>query len=188
MQLMLQSPAFAAERDDTRDQTLHAIERLAQQAAARASARWRETLLELMHRARTTLAPARTTRRASPPTGWAAPGAAGLLPRARPARVAWLAATGPAAPARPARLPRRDRCWPPAAIVAWLLLRHSAALAPGHRRRGSALLAALLMLFPASEAVVAVINRLISESARPQSPAAAGVRRRHHRPSTGRWS
>ena len=37
----------------------------------------------------------------------------------------------------------------------------------GHARRGSAALAALLMLFPASEAAVAVINRLISESARP---------------------
>ena len=53
-----------------------------------------------------------------------------------------------------------------AALVAWMLLRHSAALPPACAPWLAAL-AALLMLFPASEAVVAVINRLISESARP---------------------
>ena len=48
MQLMLQSPAFAAERDDTRDRTLHAIEKLAKKSgkSERAVA---GTLLELMH-------------------------------------------------------------------------------------------------------------------------------------------
>ena len=47
---MLGSPAFAAERDDTRDLTLHAIERLAKKSgkSERAVA---ETLLGLMHHA-----------------------------------------------------------------------------------------------------------------------------------------
>ena len=72
------------------------------------------------------------------------------------------------------------RGWARVALVAWMLLRHSAALGRAATSpRGWSLLAAVLMLFPASEAVVAVINRLISESVRPEPPAAAGARRRH---------
>ncbi len=52
-------------------------------------------------------------------------------------------------------------------LVAWVLLRHSAGLVGAAPAIGWTLLAGLLMAFPASEAVVAVINRLISESARP---------------------
>jgi cyclic beta-1,2-glucan synthetase len=49
--------------------------------------------------------------------------------------------------------------------MVWLLLRHT----PLHTPASAwAVLAALAMVFPASEAVVAVINRLISESVRPQ--------------------
>ena len=52
-------------------------------------------------------------------------------------------------------------------VVAWLLLHQAAVSAgPGWPLAG-ALLGAALMLWPASEAVVAVINRLVSESARP---------------------
>ena len=52
-----------------------------------------------------------------------------------------------------------------AGLVLWMLMHHT----PSQGGTGGwALLAGLLMLFPASEAVVAVINRLISESARPK--------------------
>ena len=51
-----------------------------------------------------------------------------------------------------------------------------------------AALAALLMLFPASEAVVAIVNRLISESTRPVAPAAPGAGRRHPARAPRRWS
>ncbi len=54
-----------------------------------------------------------------------------------------------------------------AALVAWMLVRHSPAFAPGQATPWLAALAALLMIFPASEAVVAIVNRLISESTRP---------------------
>ena len=47
-QLMLTSPAFAAERDDTRDQTLHAIEKLARKSG-RSEREVATLLLELMH-------------------------------------------------------------------------------------------------------------------------------------------
>jgi cyclic beta-1,2-glucan synthetase len=49
-QLMLGSPAFAAERVDTRDRTLHAIERLAKKSG-KSERGVAETVLDLMHRA-----------------------------------------------------------------------------------------------------------------------------------------
>src|SRR6185312_9455956 len=52
-------------------------------------------------------------------------------------------------------------------VVAWMLLRHHGVIGAGVPP-GWALFGAVLMMFPASEAVVAVINRLISESVRPQ--------------------
>src|SRR5450756_1132362 len=54
-------------------------------------------------------------------------------------------------------------------LVAWLLLLHGAGLTGGPATdTGLTLLGAALMLFPASAPVVALVNRLISESARPQ--------------------
>ena len=52
--------------------------------------------------------------------------------------------------------------------VAWLLLRHTPTQTDAGAPLWLGLFAAGLMVFPASEAVVAVINRLISESLRPQ--------------------
>ena len=126
-----------------------------------------------------------------------------------PTRVAsLLAARSRAAP----RCCRRSACASrtPGGAGARLRRRRPAGLSrrrrPGHRRArrlaaaapqcraarpacrpGWRALAALLMLFPASEAVVAVINRLISESARPQPPAAAGAAPAASRPSTACW-
>ena len=53
-------------------------------------------------------------------------------------------------------------------LVAWMLPAHAIGLASPAPPAGWALLAAALLLFPASEAVVALINRLISESVRPR--------------------
>ena len=64
MQLMLTSPAFEAERDDTRDQILHAIERLAKRSG-RSERQVAQTLLDLMHRPPPTGAEAGATAVAS---------------------------------------------------------------------------------------------------------------------------
>src|SRR4029079_1424123 len=45
-----------------------------------------------------------------------------------------------------------------AALVAWMLVRHSPVFAPGHPTPWLAALAALLMIFPASEARGAVVS------------------------------
>jgi len=162
MQLLLRSPAFEAERADTRDDTLHAIELLARRSGRHETA-VAQTLMDLMQTAPTE--PARVA------SHW-------LHGAGRPELVRRLGLneTG-------ARLWHRiqRRAALPAylatlgggtvALVAWMLVRHSHAL-PG---AGAAmdvplwlsLFTAVLMLFPASETVVAVINRLISESARP---------------------
>jgi len=164
MQLMLQSPAFAAERDDTRDRTLHALEKLAKKSgeSERAVA---GKLLELMHGSEAEVAAGEDDPKSVAAYWLFGRGQARLLPtiglreshalqrRARLRRFALTLYLGAMALAT-------------AAIVAWLLLRHSAALAPGMSPWLGAL-AAILMLVPASEAAVAVINRLISESARP---------------------
>ena len=159
--LMLGSPAFDAERDDTRDLTLHAIERLAKKSgkSERAVA---ETLLGLMDHAAGETA---TEEPKSAAGYWLLGAGQSTLQRAL-----GLAESN----ARRRQLRIRRAALPTylgaitlvtAGIVA-LLLRHSielhADVAPW-----LAWLAAALMVFPASETAVAVINRLISESSRP---------------------
>ena len=127
--------------------------------------------------------PAPRIRRASPPTGCAAAGRTGCCARSACASRR-PGGAGSAAPARPARLPRRGR-------AGQRRDGRLAAAAPQRRARAQAsrrwlgVLAAMLMLLPASEAVVAVINRLISESARPQPPAAPRASPAASPPSTG---
>ncbi|GAB4562279.1 MAG: cyclic beta-(1,2)-glucan synthase [Rhizobacter sp.] len=157
MRLMLTSPIFAAEHTLTRDQTLHGIEKLARRSG-RAEADVAQTLLDLKQ------------------------GAEGVDPAAAVAGH-WLHGPG-----RPTLLRALDLREAPATValqvlhrralpiylgctlvaltgIAWLLLRHSPEL-PG-MPLWLTVLGIVLMLFPASEAVVAVINRLISESVRP---------------------
>ena len=171
MRLMLTSPVFDAEHPMTRDQTLHGIERLARQGGLSEVAVGK-TLLGLMQ-GETVEAPHPTPSREE---------------REGHSSVAghWL--TGPGRPALVAALglhERRATAWRAAVrrtalplylgslvaltlwLVAWVLLRQYAGLLGPAPATGWTLLAALLMLFPASEAVVAVMNRLISESARP---------------------
>jgi cyclic beta-1,2-glucan synthetase len=162
MRLLLSSPVFEAEHPAARDQTLHGIEKLARRSRSSEVA-VAQQLLDLMHGP----AAAGGDASASVPVHWlqgagrpAMLRALGLKPRlgrlgavfsrGGPRRAALalylgavLAGTG--------------------GLLLWLVSAYPAA---------SALAAALggaLMALPASEAVVAVINRLISESARPSS-------------------
>ncbi len=158
MQRLLGSPLFAAEHAQTRDRTLHGIEKLARRSA-RSEKVVAQTLLALMS------------------AGDAAKGSAALPGY-------WLQGAGRPVLARALGLHERTAVlWRAAArrlvlpaylgtllagtfgLVAWLLWRASSGTtdAPGWLW-----VAGVLMLFPASEAVVALINRLISESVRPR--------------------
>ena len=158
MRLMLTAPLFEAEHALTRDQTLHGIERLAKKSG-RSEGAVAQSLLDLMHAA---------------DDG---------------ARVAghWLQGAGrPTLVAALGLDERLVRAWRPLArrlalpaylgtlllgtlgLVAWMLVRHATGLTTGPPAWVSGVGAAL-MLWPASEALVAIINRLISESARPQA-------------------
>ena len=151
MRLMLGAPMFEAEHPQTRDQTLHGIERLARRSG-RSEVEVAQALLTLMRDA--------NPRKAVPIywlQGAGRPALAAALGLDERSRMAWLAA--------------RKRLALPvylgtlalftAGLMAWMLRNSS-----GEDWPWQALLA-LLIVFPASEAVVAVINRLISESVRP---------------------
>ncbi len=159
MRLLLGSPAFAAERDDTRDDTLHAIEALARRCG-RSETEVSQTLLDLMHRDGTSGAGSAANHWLS---GAGRPQLIQRLGLHEAAAVLWHSVRRRAAlPAYLATLAGGTL-----AVVAWLLVHHSTALPSADAPLWLTLLTAALMLFPVSEAVVAVINRLISESARP---------------------
>ncbi len=157
MHVMLASPVFAAEDDATRSSTLHGIERLAARSGHSEAAVARLLLASMT----------------------AATGTAALAHH-------WLAGEGRQALEQGLSMSRRAsdafRIWRSAIrfartpaylgaialgtvlLVAWLLHSTGSALdAPG----ASTLLVVLLMWLPASETVVSVVNRLISESAKP---------------------
>ncbi len=153
MHLMLSSPVFAAEDTSTRDQTLHAIEALAKRSHQPEVTVARH-LLGLMNSAADS---------ASSATGhWLDGGG-------RPAL--WTALGVPAN--RVANWPSwRARLALPAylavlvggvSLVLGLLHRHSS-----EQAAGLTWLVLALALFPASEAVIAFIHRLISESLKPR--------------------
>ena len=162
MRLMLTLPVFEAEHTTTRDQTLHDIELLAKRSG-QSEMSVAHSLLSLMQ-----TAPA-STGAASVASHW-------LRGAGRPALVralglvenSTLRAFLHGSPAtRQVVLPiyLGSLLLATLGLVAWLLLHHTNGLAGASRW---SLLAGALMMFPASEAVVAVINRLISESARPR--------------------
>ncbi len=158
MQLLLAAPSFEAERDDTRNETLHAIELLARRSR-RNETDVAGTLLALIHDQGNVGA-------ASAPSHW-------LNGAGRPELMRQLGLNDSVARLW---LAVRLRAALPAylgllaggtlGLVAWMLMHHSSFGTEGTPLPLGLLLAGL-MLFPASEAVVAVINRLISESARP---------------------
>ena len=165
MHLMLGSPLFEAEHTMTRDRTLHGIERLALKSG-RSEVAVAQTLLGLMHASHERLDAVGSESRGEVASHW-------LSGSGRPALMRELgmnerASASWRAIARRLALPAYlgSLLLGTLALVAWLLqidggMTHSGVAI------GLTLLAALLMLFPASEAVVAVINRLISESAQP---------------------
>jgi cyclic beta-1,2-glucan synthetase len=162
MQLMQASSTFRAERDDTQDATLHAIERLARRSC-HSELSVAERLLELMH------APADhdLIDPAAPvesPSFWLRGAGCNALRRAlgmAPASF-WRASSFGLGDLRsqlavPVYL--FVVCAGSLLLTLWFL-RHFAAsgAAPG-----AWALLAILALLPASEAVIAVLNRLISE-------------------------
>ena len=154
MRLMLSSKVFEAEETTTRDQTLHAIERLAHRARCGEVA-LAQTLLDLMH--------SDSAADASLPGYWLSGAGQTQLWRAlglRPnARFYWQA------------LVRHGAL---AAYLGALLIGTSCLViyllqlqAPPTAWNWVTLLGAAVMLFPASETVLSIINRLISESIPP---------------------
>jgi cyclic beta-1,2-glucan synthetase len=156
MELMLGSPIFAAEAAGTRDQTLHAIELLAQRCG-RSEVCVARTLLELMRDG--------TGAEGRVPSHWLRGAGRAALRRALGLRER-LALPSP--PWRRLALAAYLGTLLSASLglVAWVLLRPAAPAVQGSL--AWTLFGAALMLFPASEAVVALVNRLISESLRPR--------------------
>lgn len=157
MRTLGQSAVFRAEREDTQDDTLHAIEKLARQSGHSETEVGR-ALLALMERHGDSTAPG-----AAPAYWWRGPGRAELL-----------RALGLAGPVRGGAGPAHPMRWRTAlylgglavlagGVTAWLMRHQADASAPAWLLA----LTALLLLAPVGEAVVAVVNRVISESARP---------------------
>lgn len=159
MRLMLSSPLFAAEDTLTRDQTLHAIERLARRSHQSEVAVTR-LLLGLMNQPQAAedsgSVAAYWLRGAGQLTLWTALGLSLTRLRVQQFMVRWLTL--------PAYLGVliTGLC-----ALLGLLLRHSDTVV-ADPAIGLVLTGLVLAMFPASEAVVAVVHRLISESVRPR--------------------
>ncbi|MBC7435495.1 MAG: carbohydrate-binding protein, partial [Bdellovibrionales bacterium] len=177
MQLMLTSPIFHAEDVTTRDQTLHGIERLARRSG-RSEIEVARALLQRMK-----------PGAASAGNDGAQHAAPGPQEDVVDSTIAayWLRGLGrtelaatlgidDTATALGSGLLRRAALpaylgsilLGTAGVVAWMLLHHRVGFIGTYAHLGLSLLAMLLTAFPASEAVVAIINRLISESAQPR--------------------
>ena len=161
MGVMQGSTVFVAEDSASRSQTLHAIEKLAKQSGS-SEVSVAQTLLGLMP-----LSDGAHPAQASP-AYWLTGEGQGQLARLLGVRgqgwVPWQMAWRRFA--LPAYLSAIFLST--VGLVVWILLRHSDGLIGGNAPLWLTLFGALLMVFPVSEAVVAVINRLISESSRPQ--------------------
>ena len=159
MRLMLTWPLFKAENKATRDQTLHGIEKLSRRTGLR-----EEVVAQAM------LGRIRTA------SAKCDPGTVASYWLTGPGYPALLASLGSPAPlfltiklkVAPLALPiyLAVLLLGTAAVLGWILLHPGSGIHPSPLG-GWGLLAFALMLFPASEASVAVINRLISESVRP---------------------
>ncbi len=192
MRLMLTSPLFAAEHHTTRDQTLHSIERLARRSG-RSELQVAQALLGLMQDAG---APALADSTGLALVGAVAGSNGSPEPRAElhDAAVAghWLQGPGRATLAAALGLPalasRVLWGWQlpgtlPHSLRPWVLPAYLGTVAAGTWALVSALLqpdvaaglglaatvwATLLLAWPASEAVIAFLHRLISESTAPR--------------------
>lgn len=161
MRLMLTSQTFEAEHVSTRDHTLHGIEQLARRSG-RSEISVAKTLLELMHGAP-------STSDVDAVAGhWLTGAGRGIFLRALGMHEGVALACRDALKRLVAPIYLGSMVVGTLCLVAWLLLDHRPVLHGAEAAGWLTLLAAVLMLMPASEAVVAVINRLICESARPQ--------------------
>lgn len=155
MRLMLASPVFAAEDTTTRDQTLHAIERLAKRSR-RSEVAVAQLLLGLMAASErsdgSACVAAHWLRGAGQAELWAALGLS--VGRQRIWRYVLRRLTLPG---------YIGVLFAALGAVMWLLLRHNHASVFAWTLMGL-----VLAFFPASEAVMAVFHRLISDSLRPQ--------------------
>jgi len=162
MRRMQESSAYAAERDDTQDATLHAIERVARRSGASELA-VAQALLQLIQSAAPRIESGLAVQ--SPRYWLSGPGC--------PQLCRTLGLRAPVMPAWVVRL--RHQLAMPAylatlalgsiGLTAWCLAHHR--IDPAATPLALALLA-LLVAVPASEAVIAFVNRLISESAHPR--------------------
>ena len=159
MRMMLTDPVFQAEQVSSQDLTLHGIERLAKRSQC-SEVTVATALLSLT--AQHAGAPTPQTVAAHWLSGPGRPALNRALGLAPGFGVTWSTVW------RQATLPMylTSIAAGTALLVAWALS-HSNTVLSGDLTGALALLAAALMLLPASEAVVAVINRLISESVRP---------------------
>ncbi len=163
MHQMQQSPAYRAERDDTQDATLHGIERLARRSGA-SELQVAQALLQRIQ-APVPGADAATAAAAQSPRYWlSGPGrpmlrhALGLRTHLWPSRSTWRRQLG--LPVYLATLLLGS-----VGLTAWCVVQHQIDSTP---TLPLLWLIALLAAAPASEAVIAIVNRLISESARPR--------------------
>jgi len=159
VRLMLTSPVFEAEHAGTRDQTLHGVERLARRSG-RSELSVAQTLLGLMRSA------ADGDEVTAVASYWlsGAGRPALLLALGLRERVPWRAL------ARRITLPvyLGSLLLGTLGLTAWMVLRHGVEPTGAGAAVWLMFLGAVLAMFPASEAVVAVVNRLISESVDPR--------------------
>lgn len=154
MRLLDGLPVHHTERDATQDETLRSIEALARRCR-RSETEVAHALIDLMP------APHDTDAVSAAPAYWLRGAGRAELHRALGLAVPWSAAF----PRTAHRLRLAAYLGAiglgTAGLAAWLLSLHP--LAPG-----AAVLALVMLLLPCSEAVVAMVNRIISESARPR--------------------
>jgi cyclic beta-1,2-glucan synthetase len=174
MRLMLSSASFAAEHGGTRDRTLHVIEHLARRSR-RSEIEVAQILLGLMKVPCVSGEPATSAEQAetqpvaddTTAAHWLAGGGSDTLNRALGLHAdPWLAWQ---AVLRQAALPLYlgAAVLGTLVLMAWVLLPERATLTAYGTWMAS--LVAVLTLLPASEAAVALIHRLVSESTRPHS-------------------
>ncbi len=162
MQLMQGSSTFCAERDDTQDATLHSIERLARKSRTNELSVARE-LLSLMHSHSTSTVIDFATPNESP-SYWLRGAGRSALCRALGVRAGaipqWsVVLRRVALPAYLATVVLGSL-----GLTLWFVTHHATQTTP----IASFVLLAWLALWPASETVIAVVNRLISESVLPR--------------------
>ncbi|CAM8655483.1 Glycosyl hydrolase 94 [Comamonadaceae bacterium] len=157
--LLLGNAVFRAEHSMTRETTLHGIEQLAKRSG-KPEAHVTETLLDLMAKAPT------SEMEAQVPAYWLGGAGGGALRVALglPAHLRFDGARVRRVWALPLYLGAIGLAT--AALMAWLVLWHGAPRALDSAWLGVALW--LLVMVPASEAMVALVNRLASESLEPR--------------------